>query len=61
MRRYVVRDTSNYKGQYWGNKPGEMVSFSGARNFTAEELVKHRGLAAAIRAGTAVICEVQSW
>jgi hypothetical protein len=59
MRKYMVRDLSNYKGQYWGTEPGSMVqSPSIARKFTVEELVKHRSLAAAIRNNTAAIVEV---
>lgn len=59
MRKYMIRDLSNYKGQYWGNVPGHMVPAPQfARQFTVEELVKHRSLAAAIRNNTAAIVEV---
>lgn len=62
MHKYMVRDLGNYKGQYWGNNPGELVNnTSSARKFTVEELVKHRSLAAAIRSGLAAIVEMETW
>ena len=60
MDKYTVRHTAgNYAGKYWGEAPGEVVTHQCmAKWFTVEELVKHRGLASALRNNTAVIVEV---